>query len=91
MYHAAACHADDIPMAPSAGTLYPMQKGFREHYALNAASVQGMAMAAVDLVNRSGHDLDEHPCARSSEGKICRCTGYHNMVKAILSGANAMA
>jgi aerobic carbon-monoxide dehydrogenase small subunit len=47
-------------------------------------------MAAVDMVNRKGHELDEHTIREELEGNICRCTGYHNIVKAIAAGAAAM-
>jgi len=50
-----------------------------------------MIMAAVDMVNRKGHDLDEHTIREELEGNLCRCTGYHNIVKAIAAGARTMA
>ena len=49
-----------------------------------------MIMTAVDMVNRKGNDLDEHTIREELEGNICRCTGYHNIVKAIAAGARAM-
>ena len=49
-----------------------------------------MIMTAVDLVRRKGHDLDDHTIREELEGNICRCTGYHNIVKAIAAGAKAM-
>src|ERR687893_615943 len=51
----------------------------------------GMIMAAVDLVNRKGHSLDEQTIRAELEGNLCRCTGYHNIVKAVAAGALAMA
>ena len=48
-------------------------------------------MTAVDMVNRLGHDLDERTIREELEGNICRCTGYHNIVKSIAAGASAMA
>ena len=48
-------------------------------------------MAAVAMVNRKGHELDEHTIRHELEGNLCRCTGYHNIVKAIAAGARAMA
>jgi carbon-monoxide dehydrogenase small subunit len=48
-----------------------------------------MIMTAVDMVNRLGHTLEEHTI-RELEGNICRCTGYHNIVKSIAAGARAM-
>jgi carbon-monoxide dehydrogenase small subunit len=50
-----------------------------------------MIMAAVDMVNRKGHDLDDHTIRKELDGNLCRCTGYHNIVKAIAAGAKAMA
>jgi carbon-monoxide dehydrogenase small subunit len=51
----------------------------------------GMIMAAVDIVNRRGNDLDEKTIREDLDGNICRCTGYHNIVKAVAAGAQAMA
>jgi aerobic carbon-monoxide dehydrogenase small subunit len=48
-------------------------------------------MSAVDMVNRKGSDLDEPVIRAELEGNLCRCTGYHNIVKAIAAGAQAMA
>jgi carbon-monoxide dehydrogenase small subunit len=49
-----------------------------------------MILTAVDMVRRKGHDLDDHTIREELEGNICRCTGYHNIVKAIAAGARAM-
>jgi carbon-monoxide dehydrogenase small subunit len=49
-----------------------------------------MIMAAVDMVNRKGPDMDEATIRHELEGNICRCTGYHNIVKAIADGAQKM-
>ncbi len=74
-----------------AGTLHPMQEAFREHHGLQCGfCTPGMIMTAVDIVNRNGHDLDEHLIREELEGNICRCTGYHNIVKAVGAGAKAM-
>jgi carbon-monoxide dehydrogenase small subunit len=74
------------------GTLHPMQEAFRTHHGLQCGfCTPGMIMAAVDLVNRKGHALDEHTIREELEGNICRCTGYHNIVRAIEAGAAAMA
>ena len=51
----------------------------------------GMIMTAVDLVARKGHDLDDKTIREELEGNLCRCTGYHNIVKSIAAGAKAMA
>jgi aerobic carbon-monoxide dehydrogenase small subunit len=72
--------------------LHPMQEAFREHHGLQCGyCTPGMIMAAVDIVNRKGHTLDEHTIREELEGNICRCTGYHNIVKAVEAGAAAMA
>jgi len=50
-----------------------------------------MIMTAVEMVKRKGNKLDEKTIREELEGNICRCTGYHNIVKAIAAGAKAMA
>ena len=71
--------------------LHPMQAAFREHHGLQCGfCTPGMIMSALDMVRRKGHDLDERLVRRELEGNICRCTGYHNIVKAIQAGASAM-
>lgn len=73
------------------GNLHPMQEAFREHHGLQCGyCTPGMIMAAVDMVNRRGNALDEKTIREDLEGNICRCTGYHNIVKAIAAGAEAM-
>lgn len=73
------------------GKLHPMQEAFREHHGLQCGyCTPGMIMAAVDIVNRKGRDLDEHTIREELEGNICRCTGYHNIVKAVAAGAAQM-
>jgi carbon-monoxide dehydrogenase small subunit len=49
-----------------------------------------MVMTAVDMVRRKGNELDEHTIRQELEGYLCRCTGYHNIVKSIAAGAKAM-
>jgi carbon-monoxide dehydrogenase small subunit len=72
-------------------TLHPMQAAFREYHALQCGyCTPGMIMAAVDMVGRKGTKLDEHTIREELEGNICRCTGYHNIVRAIQAGAAAM-
>src|SRR4029078_11146312 len=72
--------------------LHPMQEAFREHHGLQCGfCTAGMIMAALDIVRRRGNDLDEHTIREQLDGNICRCTGYHNIVKAIAAGAKAMA
>ncbi len=72
--------------------LHPMQEAFRDNHGLQCGfCTPGMIMTAVDIVNRKGHALDEKTIRHELEGNICRCTGYHNIVKAIDAGAKAMA
>ena len=71
--------------------LHPMQAAFREHHALQCGfCTPGMIMAGVDLATRKGPKLDEATIRKGLEGNICRCTGYHNIVRAIETGAAAM-
>ncbi len=71
--------------------LHPMQEAFREHHGLQCGfCTPGMIMSAIDIVNRKGPALDEHTIREELEGNICRCTGYHNIVKAVEAGARAM-
>jgi aerobic carbon-monoxide dehydrogenase small subunit len=73
------------------GKLHPMQEAFRENHGLQCGfCTPGMIMAAVDLVRRKGHALEERTIREELEGNICRCTGYHNIVKSIAAGARAM-
>jgi carbon-monoxide dehydrogenase small subunit len=73
------------------GKLHPMQEAFRDNHGLQCGfCTPGMIMAAVDIVKRKGNDLDEHTIREELEGNLCRCTGYHNIVKAIAAGAKAM-
>ena len=77
-------------LAPD-GHLHPMQEAFREHHALQCGvCTPGMIMAAIDIVYRKGTKLDEAAIREQLEGNICRCTGYHNIVKAVAAGAQAM-
>jgi aerobic carbon-monoxide dehydrogenase small subunit len=79
-------------LAPNATDLHPMQEAFRENHGLQCGyCTPGMIMTAVDMVHRKGHDLDERTIREELEGNICRCTGYHNIVKSIAAGARAMA
>ncbi len=73
------------------GKLHPMQEAFREQHGLQCGfCTPGMIMAGVDLVARRGKQLDEPTIRHELEGNICRCTGYHNIVKAIQVGAQKM-
>jgi carbon-monoxide dehydrogenase small subunit len=72
------------------GKLHPMQEAFRENHGLQCGfCTPGMVMSAVDMVRRHP-DPDERTIREELEGNICRCTGYHNIVKSIAAGAAAM-
>jgi len=72
------------------GKLHPMQEAFRENHGLQCGfCTPGMVMSAIDLVQNNASP-NEHDVREWLEGNICRCTGYHNIVKAILAGAQAM-
>jgi carbon-monoxide dehydrogenase small subunit len=74
------------------GKLHPMQEAFRENHGLQCGfCTPGMIMAAIDIVRRKGHNLEERTIREELEGNICRCTGYHNIVKSIAAGARAMS
>jgi carbon-monoxide dehydrogenase small subunit len=78
-------------LATDSNKLHPMQEAFRENHGLQCGfCTPGMIMAAVDLVRRKGHNLEERTIREELEGNICRCTGYHNIVKSIAAGARAM-
>ena len=71
--------------------LSPLQAAFKEHHALQCGfCTPGMIMSALDMIRR-GEAADEQAVRAGLEGNICRCTGYQNIVAAILAGAAAMA
>jgi aerobic carbon-monoxide dehydrogenase small subunit len=71
-------------LAAADGTLHPMQEMFREHHALQCGfCTPGMVMSAIDLVQSNPQGLTEDEIRHGLEGNLCRCTGYHNIVKAI--------
>jgi carbon-monoxide dehydrogenase small subunit len=72
------------------GELHPLQRTFHEHHALQCGyCTPGMIMAAVGLIEENG-DLSEDQIRLGLEGNLCRCTGYHNIVKAIQAAAPEM-
>jgi len=72
------------------GVLHPMQEAFRENHGLQCGfCTPGMVMSAIELV-RGRPDINEQEIREGLEGNICRCTGYHNIVKSIKAGAAAM-
>jgi carbon-monoxide dehydrogenase small subunit len=71
-------------------TLHPMQEAFRDNHALQCGfCTPGMVMSALDLV-RNNPEPSERDVREWLEGNLCRCTGYHNIVLAIIAGAAAM-
>lgn len=71
--------------------LHPVQAAFKEHHGLQCGfCTPGMIMSAVDMINRHPEGLDEATVRAELDGNICRCTGYHNIVKAILAASAAM-
>jgi carbon-monoxide dehydrogenase small subunit len=78
-------------LAAADGTLHPMQEAFREHHALQCGfCTPGMVMSAVDLLQKNAKPT-EHEIREWLEGNLCRCTGYHNIVKAIAACAAGTA
>ncbi|WP_068311695.1 (2Fe-2S)-binding protein [Polycladidibacter hongkongensis] len=72
--------------------LHPVQRAFKENHGLQCGfCTPGMVIAAIDMIERLGPDLDEPTIRKELEGNICRCTGYHNIVKAIKAASMQMA
>ena len=73
------------------GELHPMQEAFRQNHGLQCGyCTPGMVMAAVSLLQENPHP-SESEVRYGLEGNLCRCTGYHNIVKAVLAAANGGA
>ena len=71
--------------------LHPMQAAFRDNHGLQCGyCTPGMIMASIDIVRRHGSELTEETLRQELEGNICRCTGYHNIVKSVLDAAGRM-
>jgi len=78
-------------LAKPDGTLHPMQEAFREYHALQCGfCTPGMVMSAIDLVAKHPDGLSEKEIREGLEGNLCRCTGYHNIVKAIAAAQDVM-
>ncbi len=78
-------------LAAADGTLHPMQEAFREYHALQCGfCTPGMVMSAIDLVQKHPDGLSEREIREGLEGNLCRCTGYHNIVKAIAAAQEVM-
>ena len=76
----------------SGETLHPVQAAFHEHHALQCGfCTPGMILSAVDMIARHSGHLDEATIRHELEGNLCRCTGYHNIVKAIKAAADVAA
>ncbi len=88
---AEGCEVETIEgVADADGTLHPMQAAFKEHHGLQCGfCTPGMVMTALDLVANNA-DPSEREIREGLEVNLCRCTGYHNIVKAIAAGAKAM-
>ena len=90
-----AAHAEGAEVVTIEGIgapddLHAMQEAFRDCHALQCGfCTPGMIMSAIDLVNQSD-DLDNQAVREGLEGNICRCTGYHNIVRAVLQAAEKM-
>jgi len=77
-------------IAPAIGELHPMQAAFKSCHGLQCGfCTPGMVMSALDLVQHHPH-ATEQEVREALDGNFCRCTGYHNIVKAVQVGAKAM-
>jgi aerobic carbon-monoxide dehydrogenase small subunit len=77
-------------IAKADGTLHPMQEAFRQHHGLQCGfCTPGMVMSAIDLV-KNFPDPSEQLIREQLDGNLCRCTGYHNIVKAIKAASQTM-
>ena len=77
-------------LAEPDGTLHPLQRAFQECHGLQCGyCTPGMVMASLSLI-KENTSLDEQAVRRGLEGNLCRCTGYHNIIKAVLQAADEM-
>jgi carbon-monoxide dehydrogenase small subunit len=89
--HASGSTVTTIEGVATGSDLHPVQAAFREHHGLQCGfCTPGMIISAIDMIRRHPEGLDEHTVRAELEGNICRCTGYHNIVKAILAASVAM-
>ncbi len=90
-----AAHADGADITTIEGladgdTLHPMQEAFRDNHALQCGyCTPGMVMSALAIVKNNPDPTDDD-IRHGLEGNLCRCTGYHNIVRAVAAGAKAM-
>jgi carbon-monoxide dehydrogenase small subunit len=88
---AEGCEILTIEGLANGDELHPVQAAFKEHHGLQCGFCSpGMIMATVDMINRHPEGLDEATVRSELEGNICRCTGYHNIVKAVLAASKTM-
>jgi len=74
-------------LAAADGSLHKMQAAFREHHALQCGfCTPGMVMSAIELVERNPLGLSDQEIRAGLDGNLCRCTGYHNIVRAVAAG-----
>ena len=77
-------------IAKADGTLHPMQEAFRQHHGLQCGfCTPGMVMSAIDLLKNIPNPTEEQ-IREQLDGNLCRCTGYHNIVKAIKAASQTM-
>jgi carbon-monoxide dehydrogenase small subunit len=89
---ASGCEITTIEGLAGGAELHPVQAAFKEHHGLQCGfCTPGMIMSATDMIRRHPEGLDEATVRSELEGNICRCTGYHNIVKAILAASQAMS
>ena len=89
---AEGCDVTTIEGLATGAELHPMQQAFMDNHGLQCGfCTPGMIMTALDIVHRNGNELDEKTVRKELEGNICRCTGYHNIVKSVQAGAKSMA
>jgi carbon-monoxide dehydrogenase small subunit len=89
---AEGCAVTTIEGLASGDVLHPMQRAFHIYHGLQCGyCTPGMIMAAVNLVDTHDGPLTEEIVREEMEGNLCRCTGYHNIVKAILAAADEMS
>jgi carbon-monoxide dehydrogenase small subunit len=78
-------------LAAQDGSLHPVQRAFREQHGLQCGfCTPGMVMAATSLLAENPHPTEQE-VREGLEGNFCRCTGYHNIVRAVLAAADAMS
>lgn len=92
---AAQCQGAEVTtiegISAANGEMHPMQAAFKECHGLQCGfCTPGMVMSAIDLVKRNGKTLTEESIRSGLDGNFCRCTGYHNIVKAVQLGAANM-